>query len=168
MSAQHNENATTAKDTDLKPFALSRDPTIALQETMKTIDQLRNVYARETDALSDADTRMFLQIQDEKLEAARNYQMSIEEVLRRKNEMKDVNPALREKLAAMQKEFSELAKQNLEALKRMQSSIERLGGTIRSAAKEAAKKQRTYSYSESGKIHSDTNKTVSMGVIETA
>ena len=50
----------------------------------------------------------------------------------------------------------------------MQRTVERLGNTIRSAAKDAALKQRATSYGETGILDKGEKKSVSMGVIETA
>jgi hypothetical protein len=147
---------------------LPADPNMAMQQMMDTIDTLRHVYVRETEALTSADTQTFLGLQEEKLTVARKYQRSIEEFLGRSEEMRSVNPLARKRLAQMQKDFSNLANQNLEALSRMQRTIERVGNTLRNAARDAAKKQRAFSYGETGKLQSDDNRRVSMGISETA
>ncbi len=147
---------------------LSGDPNIAIQEVMDSIGVLRDVYAQETDALVDADTQTFLSLQEQKFEAARNYQVGIEALLKRKEELKDVNPNKKKQLEQMQKEFASLAEQNREALARMQRCVDRLGGTIRRAAKEAADKHRGFSYGECGNMRTDKKKRVTMGVDEKA
>lgn len=147
---------------------LSSDPEKAMQEMMETIDSLRDVYVRETDALESVDTKAFLDIQEEKLSAAKRYQMNVEQMLARREELKEVNPLLRKRLEEMQAEFAELSKKNVEALERMQRTTDRLGDTIRDAAKEAAKKNNAFSYGESGTMHGAEKKSVSMGVSETA
>jgi len=150
------------------PGALSRDPGIAVQEVMHTIEILREIYVRETNALESSDTPTFLALQDRKLEVARLYQAQIETLLTRKNELQQVNPKIKAQLSEMQKEFSDLVSQNRSALQRMQRTITRLGETLRKAAKEAVSKERTYNYGESGRVEDKGKKTVSMGVIKTA
>lgn len=148
-------------------FSLSRDPRIALEETIRTIEQLHSVYERETDALERSDTKDFLSLQHEKLEVATLYQNSIEEIKSRKEEMGRVGQDLKNKLKHMQRDFSDLAQKNREALSRMQRTVERLGNTIRSAAKDAALKQRATSYGQTGALDKAEKRSISMGVTET-
>lgn len=151
------------------PFgALSQEPNKAMQEMMETIDQVRNVYERETEALDRLDSKMFLAIQDEKLEATNIYKTRIEEILRRKAEMKNVDPRLKQNLATMQANFAELSSRNMNALKKMQKTMTRLGETVQKVAKDSVNKDRAFSYGQSGKLDSHERKTVSIGVSETA
>ncbi|MCB1563112.1 MAG: flagellar protein FlgN [Alphaproteobacteria bacterium] len=147
---------------------LSQDPEQAMQEMMESIDTLRAVYQEETEALITVNTQAFLDLQTQKLEAARTYQQGIEEILERREEMQNVNPLTKKRLAEMQKNFSTLSEQNMEALKRMQRTMDRLSQTIRKAAKDAAHKQRAFSYGENGTLQSDNGKIVSTGISETA
>lgn len=147
---------------------LSAKPQRAMQDMMDAIDDLRSVYKEETDALQSADTPRFLNIQDRKLASAKRYQKGIEEILVRKDEMSRVDPALKQRLEGMQADFAVLATENMDALKRMQRTMERLGNTVRSAARDAVNKQRSYSYGESGKLRGNEHKVVSAGIIETA
>lgn len=164
---------TLHQNTDMTPthphgFALPRDPKMALEETIRTIEHLHNVYERETAALESSDTRAFLSLQQEKLETAMRYQKSIEEIKDRREEMRGVSPNVKDKLRQMQSDFSNLAQKNKEALNLMQRTVERLGNTIRSAAKDVAMKKRATSYGHNGMLDKGEKKSVSMGVIETA
>ncbi|GJL84362.1 MAG: hypothetical protein DHS20C02_01370 [Micavibrio sp.] len=161
-------HAKTEEQVAQETLVLSQHPSKAMQQMMDTIDVLRHIYIRETDALSNADTKTFLSMQDEKMKAARNYQDGIQQMLIRKNEMRKVDPTLRQKLENMQRDFSALAKKNADALGRMDRSVERLGNTIRRAAKQEAQKQRSFSYDATGTMRNTENKTVSTGVSETA
>jgi stage III sporulation protein SpoIIIAA len=148
---------------------LSRDPNRAMQDMMDTIDCLRVVYEQETDALLNADTKGFLAVQDEKFRRAKAYQMGVEELLSRKDEMKDVDIALKKKLEKMQKDFSELSHSNMIALERMQRTMDRLNGTIRSAVKDAVKRERGVSYNQIGHLEDGGNrKGISGSLSETA
>ena len=147
---------------------LSADPNKAMQEMMDVIDRMRGVYVRETEALESMDTKGFIALQDEKLQTTNIYKSGIEDILRRKRELKAVDPALKRDLERMQADFAALSSKNMDALKRMQRTMERLGQTVQRAAKESVNKQRAFSYGESGKIHNDERKGVSIGVSETA
>jgi inorganic pyrophosphatase/exopolyphosphatase len=131
---------------------LNPNPGKALRDMDKIINTLRSVYERETEALKALDAKTFQGMQHEKLEVARIYQLGIEDILSRKGEMQNANPALKVKLEDAQKDFADLARQNMEALKRMQRAMERMGGTLRNAAKKAVQKQRAIGYSETVKI----------------
>ncbi len=153
---------------EMEHVVFSKNPNAAIQEMMGTIDSLRNIYKRETDALEAADMKTFLEMQSEKLKAARAYQEGIEQILDRKDEMKTVNPLLKKRLEDMQRDFTDLSVKNMDALKRMGRVTDRLGNTIRVAAKNAAVKSRSFSYGENGTLKSSEKKSVSMGVSETA
>lgn len=160
------QNNTQTKEPEI--LTLSSSPGKAMQEMMDIIDVLRRVYVRETEALTAADTKTFLSIQEEKLAAARNYQTGIKQILARKDEMRQADPTLRQRLEEMQGEFTELAAKNAQALQRMNRGIERLGDVIRSAAKRAAQDERSFSYDATGIMRNTEGKTVSTGISETA
>ncbi len=156
------------KHTERLVSYLSPDPNRAMQDMMDIINSLRGVYAEETEALNKADTKAFLDLQEKKMTAARQYQRGIEDILSREEQMKSVAPSLKNRLASMQKEFFGLSQKNLEALSRMQRCTSRLGETIMGAAKDAAKSQQTHVYGETGSIRDNERRSVSMGVSETA
>ncbi len=163
-----NREQTTHVDQQNSSFILSRDPNKAMQEMMDQIDHLRGIYLDETNALENADTNTFFSLQDKKLEAAKHYESGIQQIIGRSDEMKTASPHLKKKLKDMQVEFSDLAQQNMQALERMKRCTERLGQTLRHAAKETARKKRSFSYGETGVINSANRKSLSMGVSETA
>lgn len=152
-----------------KPLGhLPRDPGAAVNEVLRTIEALREIYVLETNALENTDTKTFLDLQDNKLQTANLYQAQIETLMSRKDELKKINPKLKTQLTAMQKEFSELVSQNKSALERMQKCVTRLGETLRKAAKEAVSKDRAVNYRETGKVEENERKALSMGVFKTA
>jgi hypothetical protein len=150
-----------------KPF-LSLNPEKAMREAIQSIIILQDVYTRETKALTDADMREFAAIQNEKLEAAKFYQQSVEDIVQRKNEMKGVNPAFKTKLKEMQNDFAVLAQRNMDALSRTQRNLQRVGKTIQRAAKDAARKNSTTPYGQHGKLQNEDKKALSIGLSETA
>lgn len=147
---------------------LSASPEKAIDEMMQTIDALRDVYIAENQALENVDTKSFMGLQGKKLETAKLYQKGIEEILVRKDEMRRIDPTLKRKLERMQADFASLASTNMESLKRMQRTMDRLNNTIRTAAKDAVNKNQAYSYGESGRMQSTDKRIVSTGISETA
>ncbi len=147
---------------------LSASPEKAMKQMIETIDTLRSVYIEENKALENVDTQAFMDIQGKKFEAATLYQKGIEEVLARKDEMRLVDTSLKRQLERMQADFSTLAHENKEALKRMQRTMNRLSDTIRSAAKDAVNKQQATSYGNSGRLNTTEKRVVTTGISETA
>lgn len=145
---------------------LSASPEKAMQEMMSAIDDLRNVYIEETDALEKIDTMKFLQLQDKKITAARNYQSGIDQILKRRDEFKSTPDDVREELRKKQEEFSALTTANLEALDRMHKTVKRLGERVMTAARDAAAKN-SPNYSAKGRL-SHKNRNVSIGINESA
>jgi hypothetical protein len=149
-------------------FTLPAEPDRALEQMILTIQHLRDVYVRETEALESADNKTFLALQEEKYTAAQNYQDGIEQIMARKDEMRTASAILKSSLLKLQQEFSSLFERNLEALERMNKTALRIGEKIRSAAMAEANKHRTLSYGETGHVTHDGKKMVSAGLIETA
>jgi DNA uptake protein ComE-like DNA-binding protein len=149
------------------PF-LSSNPEQAMREAIQSIEVLQDVYKRETSALKQADMKEFAAIQNEKLEAAKYYQRSVEDIVRRKDEMKSINPAFKEKLKSMQNNFAVLAQRNMDALSRTQRNLQRVGETIQRAAKEAVRKNSTTPYGQHGKLEVQSKRALSTGISETA
>lgn len=161
----HQEISTKMPQEDM---ILARDPNKAMQEMMSLIDELRTLYETETFALENTDTKTFLSLQEKKLHATNRYENGIAQLLVRKNELKSVEPSLKQGLENMQREFSLLCHKNMKALERMQRTTQRLGNTIRNAAKDAIRQQRAINYSQSGRIDAHEKKTMSIGISETA
>ncbi len=147
---------------------LARDPNKAIQEMMDLIDDLRRIYEAETLALESSNPRSFMDLQDQKLNAAHRYERGVAQILARKADMKEIDGSLKSRLEEMQKDFVQLSHKNMRALERMQRTTRRLGDTIRNAAKQAVKEQRTVNYTEKGHVNSHGQKSLSIGISETA
>lgn len=147
---------------------LPRDTTAALKDVVRAVKSLEKIYAKENKCLKDMDSNGFLALQDEKLSVAKNYQNVMGQMLARKNEIRSVDPKIKEILKKAHTEFTEHSRKNLEAIERMQRCTERLGNTIRNAAIRSAQSQRSYSYGETGALSGNaTSKAVSSGLSET-
>jgi len=168
MSRKQVENSAPEKTAAHHRTQAAINPAILIDEMIDSVRRLRGVYEHETEALSQCDAKTFLSLQDQKLDAARDYQEKAHRIMARKNELKDIDPALKARLEETHADFSVLMGKNREALERMQRTNERLGNTIRSAAKKAMQRERAVSYGESGKMDTEKRKIISTGMIETA
>jgi hypothetical protein len=163
-----NERTGTTSTNNQSDIILARDPNKAMQEMMSLIDELRDLYESETQALEETDTKLFLALQERKITAAKRYEAGVTQMMSRKDELKTVEPAAKQTLEGMQRDFSLLCHKNMKALERMQRTTQRLGNTIRNAAKNAIKQQRTVNYSQNGRLDGNDKKTLSIGISETA
>ncbi len=158
----HNETMTQSS------VVLSKNTDTALKEVMKSIKVLETVYEKENEALKSMNTTGFMELQDDKLDAARHYQNIMGQILSRKNEIAHADPALKERMKNAYADFKKISHENMESIERMQRCTERLGNTIRNAAIRSAQTQRSYSYGETGALSNSTqNKAISSGLSET-
>lgn len=147
-------------------YVLPNDPNRAMQEMMSTIDRLRLSLIEETRVLKEADTRTFLSLQDKKLDIARDYLDGMTQLLSRKDELKQADPALTDRLEKMRVEFADIAHENHAALERMKNGMKRLGERIMETARETAKKEDQIVYGASGQMQ--TGLKASIGVNKSA
>jgi septal ring factor EnvC (AmiA/AmiB activator) len=162
-----NRQVNPALDAQEKPrLKLSRDPNKAMNEMMFTIDRLRGVLIEETTALNDADTKRFLDMQDQKVDIARDYLEGMDQLIARKNEIKQADQDTIKKLEDMREDFGKIAHDNHAALSRMKNGMKRLGERIMETARETAKRDRQFVYGANGCLQSSTGGTI--GVSESA
>lgn len=161
--ATRNQQAGTSR----KPSSFVPNASGLVHDVVASVDGLRDVYAEENAALNAADARLFMDIQERKVAAARRYQTSVSELLARKDELKGrFDPRLKQILQMKQEEFAKLSRENLENLDRMRRCTERLGKRIAQAARESVKKD-AHAYGAQGHL-AYTERRVSMGVNESA
>jgi hypothetical protein len=147
-------------------FTLSEDPYQAIHDMMKTIDDLREIYVEENKALNSADTKLFVSLQQRKIDAACHYRAGSQQIIKRSEEFKKLDPALRKQLVEKQQEFSALANTNIEALSRMRGTLGKLNERILGAARKAVVKN-NINYGRKGDINEDGGPT-SLGLNESA
>jgi ElaB/YqjD/DUF883 family membrane-anchored ribosome-binding protein len=87
-------------------------------------------------------------------------------MLDRKDEIKQADPKLIERLEKMRSEFSDIAHENHAALERMKNGMKRLGDRIMETAREAARKEKQIIYGSSGQMQSGLKTTI--GINESA
>lgn len=165
---QNNAPHTNNEDTKEKKtrLRLSRDPNKAMQEMMFTIDRLRTSLLQETSALKDADTQSFLAMQDNKLDIARDYLEGMNQLISRKDELKNADEQLKDRLEEMRIDFGNIAHDNHAALSRMKNGMKRLGDRIMEAARETARKEKQFVYGANGHLQESTSGTI--GINESA
>ena len=162
--AQHIQNKMSQVE---KPrIKLSRDPNKAMEEVMITIHTLKNFLVKETAALKDANTKLFLELQDEKLYVARDYLEGMSQLIGRKEELKTANEAIKDRLEILRNEFGEIAADNHAAISRMKNGMKRLSDRIMEAARETARRDRQIIYGASGRMQSAGGGTI--GISESA
>lgn len=135
-------------EAQIKP--LPQNPNAAMIEMMYIIDNFRTVMIRESEALERADAPAFLELQDEKLAVARQYERGISTLLDRKDELRAADPSLKNRLQAMQSGFHEATQRNLEGLERMRTGTQRLHEKIMMAARDTAINEQRFAYGSSG------------------
>lgn len=168
MNTVPTQETTPARSRKNAVRPLSKDPSMAVQETMETISKMRAVYEQENNTLATSDTKGFMALQDQKMRVAEEYQSRMAALMARKDDLKSVDPDLKNQLRTMHKDFSDLVTQNKSALERMQRCMGRLSGMMHNAAKEALQKHRTTAYNADARVHDNDRRAVSTGVITTA
>lgn len=159
FSALHNTPSVLAEPSRIS-IKLSRKPDQAMQEMMTIIDRLRDCIERETNALKDTDTAHFLELQDEKINVARDYMEGITQIMARKEEMKKASPKLIQRLEEMRVTFSDIVHENHAAINRMKNGMKRLGERIMENARETARREEEFVYSPNGKMRSGSRATI--------
>lgn len=155
-----NREEVVLNEKEAPRFILSKDPNRAMQEMMSTIDKLRASLIEETSVLKDADTKSFLAMQDKKLDVARDYLDGMGQLLARKDELKNADPSLKQRLEEKRVEFADIAHENHAALERMRNGMKRLGERIMETARETAKKEEELVYGANGHMQSGVKATI--------
>jgi hypothetical protein len=162
----HDDHAAGGLDIAARQtMRLSANPKKAIQEMIDTIRNLHEIFVEENNALKRSDSKSFMALQQAKVAAALDYQDGVYQMLARKDEMKSADPELKKSLEKMQADFSKLANKNLKSLERMQKAVDRFGGTLREAARDAVKQDRVTSYTAHGKMSVDDIKRITTGSI---
>lgn len=148
------------------PFILAQDPNKAMLEMMQALDALRNVYTDENNALTSADTRRFMDLQERKIEAAQRYHDTAAQLIDRRDDLNNADPALRRQLQEMHADFSTITAANLSGIDRMNKCVKRLSERVVKSARDAALRDAA-NYRRNGTLHRN-DRPVSMGLNESA
>lgn len=164
--SRHLEQTKLDKNAQAAELILSKNPDQAMQEMMDIIDNFKDVLVEETKALDETDTKTFFNLQDRKREIARDYQSGVNQILVRKDEMKQASPAAKAKLEKMRENFFETTQENMKAIERMNKGMKRLSDRIMSIARDNAQQKQQLVYKPSGEIYK--SRKTSIGVNESA
>ena len=113
---------------------LAREKTQAVQQLIKLTRNLADLAERESQALAQNDMVTFAILQDEKALIAEHYAAASQEFRNRLPEFRRMNPALLDRLEALQVRLGDAARQNNDAVQRMyEQSKENTQNTLISA-----------------------------------
>ena len=107
-----------------------------------------------------------MDLQDSKIEAGRDYESGMLQLLGRQDDIRAADPSLVQKLEEMQKAFHATTEENRKSLERMQKGMDRLHNRIMQVARKAAEDQAQFVYGASGQMQ--TRRKTSIGVSESA
>ncbi len=135
-----------------KHYTVPADVNVALLHTIIAITALRDVLLKEIDALKAGQGNIFMDLQDEKVEVARRYELLVTNLMSRGSEIKKADAKLKSQLERLQGDFGQVAKDNLYWIERMKNATERLTDTIMSGARKSAEGKTQFAYGASGKM----------------
>ncbi len=158
---QANQDLVLAKN-----YRVPGDINVALLHTIIAVTALRDVLLKEIDALKSNKTAFFLELQDEKVEVARRYEMLISNLMERGSEIKNADKKLKEQLHRLQGDFGTVAEANRTQLERMSNATKKLGELIMRTARKSAETATQFAYGSSGKMARGNS--ASIGVNERA
>ena len=130
---------------------------------MGQIIQLGDLYRTETEALKRADSEVFNSLQEQKERDVVDYEIGMQKLMRRPENLKHLDPALKAKLKELQEEFSALVRDNATALTRMQGATKRLNNLIMNATRRAVQNDMAVNYGASGRLKTEEGKRLSTG-----
>lgn len=148
------------RDTDFSlpstDYKVPSDINVALLHTIIAVTALRDVMIKENEALEHSSTRSFMALQDEKVDAARRYEMLVSAIMARPDDIKKADMKLKEQLERLQGSFGEVATKNRASIERMRNATKLLGDRIMQGAREETERQNQFAYGASGKMQKGT------------
>ncbi len=149
-----------------KPYTPPADINVAILHTIIAVTALRDVLTKENEALEASKTKVFLELQDEKVEAARRYELLVNHLMDNGADTKNADTKLKAQLQRLQGDFSAVCQRNLELIERMKNATEKLGECIMKSARKTAEAATQFAYGSSGKMQKGNRATI--GVEERA
>ncbi|MCK5518269.1 MAG: hypothetical protein KAI61_02545 [Alphaproteobacteria bacterium] len=148
----------TPKENQKPPLSLQ------VQETLIVISAFSNLLVKETKALKKANFKTIKTLQADKKLLAKQYHANITALSARREELQELDLALREKLNKERASFSVILEENLQALDLAQNSTKRLVNRILEAARHAVTEERQTNYSNDGKAMAYKSASLSLSV----
>lgn len=143
----------SAPSTDYK---VPSEINVALLHTIIAVTALRDVMIKENEALEHSSTRTFMELQEEKVDTARRYELLVTSLMNRPAEIKTADARLKEQLERLQASFGEVATKNRAHIERMRNATKLLGDRIMKGAREEAERQSQFAYGASGTMQKGT------------
>lgn len=129
---------------------------VAILHTIIAVTALRDVMIKENEALERSSTRTFMQLQDEKVDAARRYETLVSALMSRASELKAADEKLKDQLQRLQVSFGEVAAKNKENIERMRNATQLLSERIMKSARDEAERMNQFAYGASGRMQRGT------------
>jgi hypothetical protein len=139
---------------------------MALKDVITAITNLRDALIKENEALDHANSRAFMDLQDEKVACARRYEAAMNALLDHKDTVNQCDPRLKSILLSLEKGFAKVMADNLVKLERMKGATEKLGERIMRSARKSVETQTQFAYGSSGTMQRGVK--ASMGLSEQA
>ncbi|MCK5556156.1 MAG: hypothetical protein KAI76_07960, partial [Alphaproteobacteria bacterium] len=137
---------------------------LQVQETLIVISAFSNLLVKETKALKKANFKTIKTLQADKKLLAKQYHANITALSARREELQEIDLALREKLNKERASFSVILEENLQALDLAQNSTKRLVNRILEAARHAVTEERQTNYSNDGKAMAYKSASLSLSI----
>lgn len=156
------ENKTYDPQAAAKPYTPPADINVAILHTIIAVTALRDVLIKENEALEASKTSLFLELQDEKVDAARRYEILVSHLMDNGEKTKAADQKLKDQLQRLQGDFSAVCQRNLALIERMKNATERLGECIMRSARKTAEAATQFAYGSSGKMQKGTRATIGL------
>ena len=154
--------------TELKAAPKKENVKLALrtqvQEILAVMLAFSNLLIKETAALKKADFKTVDTLQADKKLFAKQYEAKITALANYREELPNLELALREKLIKERLNFNKVLDDNMKALDIAQNSTKRLINRILEAARGAVVDQRQTNYSSAGKAMAYKSASMSMNI----
>lgn len=135
-----------------------------INDIMRLIEEFGSLLRRETEALKKADFAAVDTLQAPKRAMATQYQSLIVGLSSRKEEMRGLDMAAREKLVRARTQFTLILNDNLRALEAAKESTRRLVTRILDTARKAVVDEQQTNYSSRGQAQAYKTSTLSLTV----
>lgn len=147
MLSKNSDQAITGAN-----YKVPKEINVAILHTIIAVTALRDVMIKENETLEHSSTRGFMELQDEKVDAARRYELLVNALMSRAEDVKTADQRLKEQLQRLQTSFGEVAKANRDGIERMRNATKMLADRIMRNARVEVEKQTQFAYGASGKM----------------
>lgn len=155
---------TNNKTADAINTAVASSPKALVQGMLKLIEDFGGLLVKETEALKKADYRLVDLLQEDKRTYAREYQAQVTALAARRDEMSQLELALRERLIKARTNFTLILNDNLRALEASRASARRLVDRILDTARKTVADENQTNYSAKGRAQAYRTASMSLSL----